>query len=228
MLIGVSFLALSLYFSQLVVRPIREKNISLAMYNHNLAHEIKTPLAVISSNFDMFDLTKNPKFIASSREELSHIEYITNSLLFLVDAKNNTDNFIETDIISIIENILPKFSFLKIEKNFSKEQIVKIIDPHLFVSLIKNILQNAFKYSSDKSVKIIIDKGILIFENNISETISQKELEKIEEIFYQMDNSRGSEGYGLGIPMMRKIVQNFGWKMKISSRDKKFEIKIFL
>lgn len=228
LLIGVSFLALSLYFSQLVVRPIREKNISLAMYNHNLAHEIKTPLAVIKSNFDMFELTTNQDFIASSREELIHIENITDSLLFLADSKNNQKNFIETDILEIIDDILLRFSFLNFEKNFPKNPIFARIDVQLFSILIKNIIENASKYASHKNIKIFTEKRCLVFQNSIPKTMTTKELEKIEEIFYQSDNSRGSEGYGLGIPMMRKICEIFDWKMRISSYDNIFEVKIFL
>ncbi len=155
-LVALSFLAVSYYFSQLVVRPIREQNISLAMYNHNLAHEIKTPLAVIHSNFEMFELTADSKFIHSSREELKNIEQITDSLLFLTNARASKSEFVEVNIVEIINEITDKFQILKIEKNFEKNEIFQKIDAHLFMSLIKNILQNAFKYSSDKSVKITI------------------------------------------------------------------------
>lgn len=227
-IIGVFFLGISYYFSRLVVRPIREQNTSLAMYNRNLAHEIKTPLAVIQSNFEMFDLTRDAKFIASSREELKNIENITDSLLFLVNPRASKADFLETNIIEIISDVMGKFADLNIKTGFQTDEIFAKIDVHLCYVLVKNILQNAYKYSSDKSVKIMIHKDILVFENNIAETLTKKQLSQIEEIFYQIDNSRSSDGYGLGIPMMRKIVEIFGWKMKISSENKKFEVKIFV
>lgn len=189
-LILLSFFGVSWYFSQLVVRPIREQNITLSMYNHNLAHEIKTPLAVIKSNLDMFEITKNQDFINSSREELGHIENITDSLLFLADTKSNEENLIEANILEIIDDILPRFPFLNFEKKFPKNPIFARIDIRLFMILIKNIIENASKYASNKNVKIIVQKKYIIFENAITKTMIPKELQKIEEIFYQADNSR--------------------------------------
>lgn len=223
-LFGVSY-----YFSRLVVRPIREQNISLAMYNYNLAHEIKTPLAVIRSNFDMFDLTKNTQFIESSKEELHHIEHIADSLLFLINKPKNQleKNFIHTDIVEIIHSICEKIPHLRVEKCFEKRELFQKIDVHLFMSLIQNIVKNAEKYSADNTLKITITEHFLLFENPIFETFSRSQLRKIEEIFYQNDNSRNSDGYGLGIPIMRKIVEIFDWKMTIFSKNKTFSVKIF-
>ena len=92
--------------------------------------------------------------------------------------------------------------------------------------IVENIFENAYKYSSDKKITISLNEKSLKFNNQIEKNLSAKELKQIEEIFYQVDNSRNSQGYGLGIPMIKKIIENFGWEMKISCKNNIFEIKI--
>jgi signal transduction histidine kinase len=42
--------------AKITIKPIEENNKKLKEYNHNLAHEIKTPLAVVKSNLELLEL----------------------------------------------------------------------------------------------------------------------------------------------------------------------------
>lgn len=220
------FSAISLYFSRLVVRPIREQNASLSAYNKHLAHELKTPLSIIRSNLEMLELTDDKKFIASSREEISHLEEIVDSLLFLTRKKISEKNFETISLYNAIEEISEKFPKLTIE-NEIPEDFSLFVQKNLFSTFLKNILENAKKYSTDSYIRAYTEGSAIIFENNISENMNEKELAKITEIFYQGDLSRASEGYGIGIPVMIKIAELFDWGLEFESYNKKFFIKIF-
>ena len=220
------FFAMGFYFSRLIIKPIQDHNTSLKLYNTNLAHELKTPLSVVRSNLDMLELTKNEKFIASSKEELTHIENIINSLLFLIQKRSNGENYEIKNLSNIIKKSGAKFPQLTIDFDNFHTEIQKEINEDLFILLVENIFENAYKYSSDKKITISLNEKFLKFNNQIEKNLSAKELKQIEEIFYQVDNSRNSQGYGLGIPMIKKIIENFGWEMKISCKNNIFEIKI--
>ena len=220
------FFAMGFYFSRLIIKPIQDHNTSLKLYNTNLAHELKTPLSVVRSNLDMLELTKNEKFIASSKEELTHIENIINSLLFLIQKRSNGENYEIKNLSNIIKKSGAKFPQLTIDFDSFHTEIQKEINEDLFILLVENIFENAHKYSSDKKITISLNEKFLKFNNQIGKNLSAKELKQIEEIFYQVDNSRNSQGYGLGIPMIKKIIENFGWEMKISCKNNIFEIKI--
>ena len=220
------FFAMGFYFSRLIIKPIQDHNTSLKLYNTNLAHELKTPLSVVRSNLDMLKLTKNEKFIASSKEELTHIENIINSLLFLIQKRSSGENYEIKNLSNIIKKSGAKFPQLTIDFDNFHTEIQKEINEDLFILLVENIFENAYKYSSDKKIIISLNEKFLKFNNQIEKNLSAKELKQIEEIFYQVDNSRNSQGYGLGIPMIKKIIENFGWEMKISCKNNIFEIKI--
>ena len=220
------FFAMGFYFSRLIIKPIQDHNTSLKLYNTNLAHELKTPLSVVRSNLDMLELTKNEKFIASSKEELTHIENIINSLLFLIQKRSNGENYEIKNLSNIIKKSGAKFPQLTIDFDNFHTEIQQEINEDLFILLVENIFENAYKYSSDKKITISLNEKSLKFNNQIEKNLSAKELKQIEEIFYQVDNSRNSQGYGLGIPMIKKIIENFGWEMKISCKNNIFEIKI--
>ena len=116
------FFAMGFYFSRLIIKPIQDHNTSLKLYNTNLAHELKTPLSVVRSNLDMLELTKNEKFIASSKEELTHIENIINSLLFLIQKRSSGENYEIKNLSNIIKKSGAKFPQLTIDfDNFHTE-----------------------------------------------------------------------------------------------------------
>jgi signal transduction histidine kinase len=63
--------------------------------------------------------------------------------------------------------------------NFSIET-----DEVLFERVVKNLIENALKHSSDKKLEIIIQEDKLIFKNNVFKNLSLEEIEKIKQKFY--------------------------------------------
>jgi len=46
----------SYFLAKFTIKPIEENNKKLKEYNHNLAHELKTPLAVIKSDLELLEM----------------------------------------------------------------------------------------------------------------------------------------------------------------------------
>lgn len=221
------FSVIAFYFSRLIIKPVQQQNNSLAIYNKNLAHELKTPLSIIHTNLDMLELTHEPKFIASSKEEIKHIEEIIDSLLFLVKTNNDNPNYEIGNIFTSIDEISKKFAKIAIHYGDINTEVEKHFDKKLFQILIENILENASKYAMEKYVTIEITENFMSFTNPIEKNFTKKELKQIQEVFYQLDTSRHSRGYWLGIPMVKKITEIFEWDIKFYSKNNTFQIKIF-
>jgi signal transduction histidine kinase len=47
---------ISYFLAKITIKPIKEANELLKSYNHNLAHEVKTPMAVIKSNLELLEM----------------------------------------------------------------------------------------------------------------------------------------------------------------------------
>ncbi len=215
-----SYVFISRHFSQ-----IEKYNKKLQDYNHYLAHELKTPIAVVTSNLDVLKYGYDEEKIKNSQGELKNMVKIIDGLLNFSETiqinnkKNiNLENFINKHIY-FFEN-KENISIHNKEFNFGIET-----DEVLFLRVIKNLIENALKYSLDGKINIYIQKDKLIFENKIYATLTQEEITKIFQKFYSQsyNNQKGS---GIWLPMIQEIVKTLGYSLKVTSKDNKFLVEI--
>lgn len=215
----------SRYLIQLFMKPIEENNTRLKEYNHNLAHEIKTPLTVMTLNLGALENDENQELIESTREEVFKIKNITDTLLFL------SENFVVKQkelvwIISLIEAFIQKYPNKEVIEFIHKGIDMKVsIDVNIFERLLKNLIENALKYSSDWRVCITLQKDTIFFTNKVAKNIDTS---KLLDMFFQGDNSRNSQGYGLWLTLVKRIIEILGWQIQLSCERKKFTVEIIL
>ena len=189
-LLSIFIYFISYFLAKFTIKPIEENNKKLKEYNHNLAHEIKTPLSVIKSNLELLKIWYDKEIIDSSMEELDIITNITNSLLFLSQKNNNIDKK-PININSFFKD-LNKNDFV-----INNKWQFDIKWNNILISrMVDNIIDNALKYRSKKT-KIIIDiyENIINISNKIDKDIDNSYINKLFDTFYQMDNSRNTSWY---------------------------------
>ncbi|MFK7780545.1 MAG: HAMP domain-containing sensor histidine kinase [Candidatus Gracilibacteria bacterium] len=216
---------ISSFFIKNVFTDIEKYNRKLKDYNHFLAHELKTPISIVNSSLDVLKYGFDKEKVINSQEELKSMTKIIDGLL----------NFSETIQISNKKNInLENFifgyiSFLNEKNNITiinKEFNFSILtDEILFERVLKNLVENALKYSVDNKLNIFIQKNKLIFENKIFATIEDEELEKIFTKYYSKSYNE-NKGNGIGLGVVKEIVKVLGYEIKISSKDNKFVVEI--
>lgn len=221
----------SYILSKLTIKPIEEYNEKLKEYNHNIAHELKTPLSVIKTELELLKLWYDKDLINSSLDELKYMDEITNSLLFL--SENSKINFKNIDLVWLIEKEILKFKTLNNETNIILNNLAKNRfiqwDEALISSLVKNLVSNSIKYWTNwKPITITINKNNLIIENFHNWMIKNKDSEKLIEPFYQFDSSRNNEGYWLWLSISNKIVNIHWYKLKIDINKYIFKVSIVL
>lgn len=110
----------------MVIEPIREHNASLASYSHNVAHELKTPLAVMRSNMELLKLSKSEKLIDSTNEEVISMERIIDTLLLMANPRKHFNTSEKIDINTVTEDIVS--SYENNEIHFSREKKKNVIE----------------------------------------------------------------------------------------------------
>ena len=195
--------------------------------NMGVSHELRSPLTRAKLQVEMLsDPIKRENLL----DEIQAMESIISTLLES-EAINYGHKKLDMGIVDIhktIEDLISTSQFLegiKIRFDFG-EEITIDADPILFQVMLKNILENASRYSSDKKKQIDVethqdDHSIEITIRDYGPGLNMKDIEKVFEPFYRAEESRSrnSGGYGLGLYLTKQIVDAHGGQISIRNHE---------
>lgn len=207
----------------------------LSQVTTDMAHEIRTPLNNFMGEAEIaLSKERTPdeyrKVLASGIEECDRLSRLVNSLLFLAHAENPTGsiNCSLFDPLKEIEEILdfyePQIEEKRAKVTCSGNGMLNG-DPLLFRQAASNLLKNALNYSED-GVKINIsiqentDQYLNVIFTDTGYGIEENNLTRIFDRFYRVNsaNSNHAEGSGLGLSIVRAIMELHGGSISIASR----------
>lgn len=183
------------------VRMIRELLQSRQLFLRAIMHELKTPIAKGRLISEMIDDEKKKARLHSIFERL-------NLLIdeFAKIEKITSRNFdLELKPYKMSDLVDASIDLLMVEhpERFVKKEIIKdykvYVDFELFTLVLKNLIDNAVKYSPDKQAFIIIDNGRITVANH-----GEKLPYPLEEYFKPFHPSQG--GLGLGLYIVKSIL----------------------
>ncbi len=188
----------------------------------NASHELRTPVTRIMMNAELAlskerDHTAYEKVIASMLEDAEKMEHIITGLLAL--AKMDLE-LINSQLIPIrLDHLLLKIqSEWKAQKNLDlKITYQNPIDPKpeilanavLLQIVLDNIISNAFKFSDNQQVSVVVEAAENDFLIHITDNgtgIATEEQENIFKPFYTRAKDFGRHGEGMGLYMAQKII----------------------
>jgi PAS domain S-box-containing protein len=199
------------------------------------AHELRTPLTSIRG-FSEILLTRDDLSTEEKKRFLSHINNQAVSLSVIINDLLNISriesgqgfnlNKAKFNVHDMINNIIPYFQEMnakhKIEAVLPEEPVELFADSEKLEQAIENLLGNAIKYSPDGGVIRIVGE---IFEDRFQILVEDEgigmlpeQVEKVFEKFYRADASdSGPEGTGLGMTIVKYIVEAHGGKVWLES-----------
>ncbi len=198
----------------------------------SVSHELKTPLAVLHNYGTLLeqpDLSEEKrieyaKTIVSTSNHLSDL--ITN-ILKLNKLENqkiypNKERFSLSEqlceIALAFENIWEDKN-LEIEADIEENVFIKS-DPELIKLIWTNLISNAFKYTNEGKISVSLKSEGTRVRVCVSDTGIGMDGETIKHIFdkfYQGDTSHSSKGNGLGLALVKKIIELFGGEIVVES-----------
>ena len=215
----------------LTIEKIREVQSKHIMSNA-LTHDLKTPIAVISSCSEMIKTGRQPeKHNIYAEKILKNAEYLNSSVCEILKISDLEDlkksiKREPLDLIQLTAEILQSFSEISgeikteiINKSVSSDAVTVHADRESLKSAIENLLSNAFKNAMPVSgeSKIIITvrkRKWAVFNTGLH--ISDSSIDKVCEAYYVEDKSR-STGTGLGLYIAKSIFEAHGFKFGIEN-----------
>lgn len=196
----------------------------------NIAHELKTPLAVIHSYAEGLKEhiaeDKRDKYIdvilsEAERTDSMVLEMLDLSRLEAGKVKLSRDDF---SLIALTRSIFEKLEMaaqakeLQIDFNFPDDFTITA-DESRIAQVVENFATNAIKYAPTGghiSVTIQTDHSSTSFHiENDSEPLSSEALSKVWDTFYRTDEARSGGGTGLGLAIAKSIVDLHGGKCSV-------------
>jgi len=222
--------------NQLLKNQIQEMKTQiqeLDAYNHTVAHDLKSPLSVITLKTDLveaFDTLspKSQKLLEDIRERVQYMSEMIDQLLTLTRVRDETDTFVMVDTNKILNNVLTRF--VEIEDGTITLEIQPNLPmvmghPQWIEELFANLISNAIKYMGDDNpdpiIKIHAEKQplgakFMITDNGIG--IPADQLATLFNKFQRGEHSH-IEGFGLGLAIVHRIITRLGGGIGVESDE---------
>jgi two-component system heavy metal sensor histidine kinase CusS len=203
----------------------------LSQFSADLAHELRTPIANMMGEAQVA-LTRDRtaaeyrETVESTIGECERLSRIVDNLLFVarVDAESEPIARKQFDARAAVEKIAAFYQTIADDRHVSIRCAGDghiYADPNLFERALGNLLDNALRFTpTNGSIQIALSEHSTRFEVAVSDNgcgIAPQHLPRVFDRFYRAESSRGSDGAGLGLALVKSIVDLHGGSASIES-----------
>ncbi|ACO86333.1 sensor histidine kinase [Clostridium botulinum] len=211
-----------------------------------ISHELKTPITILKgqiegmlSNIGIYK--DRDKYLKRNLEVLNDMEYMVKETLEIskLESQGFKPRKEQISLSKIVEECIYNISFIAkrknifIDKNINEDLFVRG-DSKLLKKVVNNIITNAINHSPE-SEKVYANlheekDEIVLKVENTGIYIEENELKEIFKPFYRIEKSRNrkSGGSGLGLYIVKMILDAHNGKYSISNNEKGVEFKLCL
>lgn len=204
-------------------------------FTSDVSHELRTPISVILAESEYIlshcnDIEEAKTSMEVINRQGEKISTLINQLLFF--AREEQDkiklNLEYEDVSILLSRIISDNKFQLESKNITTNYTDNLttkefrVDKIMFIRAIQNILQNSINYGKENGVINIISFensnyfAVQIEDNGIG--IAKENIEKIWDRFYQVDSSRSSSNMGLGLSIVKLIIEKHNGYIEVESK----------
>lgn len=206
-----------------------------------LSHDIKTPIASIRAYTEglQANLASNPlkrqKYIDIIIKKCDEVTALTNDIFLhsLADLGKLKMNLVEVSIKPIIIEYLNGLLCDK-DNVFINDDIPDanlLIDTKRFEQVLENIINNSLKYAKGSKVEIKVEKSLkdyILIIRDYGKGISDEDMPFIFEKFYRGKNVGKEQGAGLGLYIVKYIMEQFNGNVYINSFKDGLEVRLII
>lgn len=202
-------------------------------FSASAAHELKTPLSTILVNLEVMDLDESPsaermeKVLSVVKVNTERMIRLVNDLFQLTSEKNGemSEKMMLGEIFEIaLEELAPLLQKKNLTVTVRDMADLNLTGSRVMIyRAMSNLIENAAKYNREGgSISIAAERMEQRLTVRIADTgigIPEEDLPHIFEPFYRVDRSRSRAvgGAGLGLPLVRDIIEKHGGSIEVKS-----------
>ena len=206
-----------------------------SLFLANMSHEIRTPLNAIEGFSRVIVETDSPedrmKFFEIIESNNNRLQSLVNEILDLsrVEAGEIVMKKAETDLNELCSSIKNLFKFrcpdtVNLEWHKPLMPVTFNTDANRLTQVFSNLISNSLKHTSSGSITYgyqVIDDGskIQFFVKDTGSGIASQDIEHIFEPYVSRDAETTKNGYGLGLPLCKIIVEKLGGTIAVQSTE---------
>ncbi len=213
------------------LRELEAVNKDLMNFAHITSHDLKSPLRAINTLANWILMDRENKLTSEAKKHMQLLIDRSERMHRLIEAifeYINIVNFqaekVKIDMNKMLQNIIHKIS---VPQNFSIQIDEKL--PTIFFErtrieqIFENLLENSIRFMDKKEGKIIIkgqDKGSM-WEFSVTDNgpgIEEKYFDKVFQIFQTLDPIEDNDGTGIGLALVKKIIDKYNGKIWLRSK----------
>ncbi|MEJ0000200.1 MAG: HAMP domain-containing sensor histidine kinase [Verrucomicrobiota bacterium] len=199
----------------------------------NVAHDLRTPLSRLRVTLEdslrtEADLTSARQAMAGALEETDRVQTIIRTLMEVTAAETGMMKLelAPTDLGSLIDDVMGLYEDVAAEKEIAVEKtfsagFVAAVDPARMRQVFANLLDNALKYTPEKGKVTIAaqreDGRVVVIFRDTGMGIPEYDLPHIWDRLYRGDKSRHEHGLGLGLSLVKAIVEAHGGRVEVDT-----------
>ncbi len=206
-------------------------------FTADVSHELRTPLTILRGELEHVIQLRDLKpevseSVGSALEEIERLAKIVESLLAIsrLDSGNAGIEYNTFDLDALARTTTEQMQLLACEKRIAlscvaSHRVPTIGDETRVKQVLVNLLDNAIKYTTANGRVLVTtgvqgDRAVLTVEDN-GIGIPDGSLPRVFDRFYRAEEarSRGSAGFGLGLPLVRAVCRAHGGDVSIESAE---------
>ena len=202
----------------------REQQRRLVM---DASHELRTPLTSLRTNIDLVQRADElpaddrERLLADVSSELHELSDLVSELVELAtDSQAEAEPLVSADLGGLVDEVVTasrrrSAQEIRLEAEDAAEVEVR---PTMIQRAVRNLVDNAIKYGGDGPIDVTVD-GAVIRVRDRGPGVAAAERERIFDRFYRSDEARTEPGSGLGLSIVRQIVDRHGGRVHVDDVD---------
>ena len=198
---------------------------------HTVAHELRTPLNAITGYTGLIEKEHNPekaaKYIRNIRQSSDRMRGMLNTLLdfFRLDSGKEQPCLSPCRISILTQTLETVFAPAAMNKGLAlkvenRADAFVITDKERILQIGNNLLSNAIKFTENGCVSLLTeyrDEMLILTVEDTGTGMTDEEQQRVFRAFERLSNAATQDGFGLGLSIVRHIVNMLGGSIRVES-----------